>query len=261
MSVLDTDVLCYKSQYMPTNDTSTAGGSKTSTEITGFTVGEVFPTTEANAYGGSSKIHYQKIFITNNNSSDDLLDTIVYLADSLNDLGSSGICSVVSSSASDNSSKKIKIIGFNASGSPQVEYITLNGLTPVAGSLTVSDVRRMEIRLASDNSLTTAAGDITLSVSSSPIGKIPATKSTATAELEIGLEPTLDDSNTTTNSITAPSGITFSKPNTSGTGILFANSGVLSATKGQGIWIKQTIKAGTQSSTQVSGILSVEGNS
>jgi len=259
MPVASSDLLLYGSANIPTDDTSTAGGAiDTGNELQGTTIGELFDSTPANAAGGSDIIHYQKCFYKNTNASDDLSDAVIWLLNGLASFGTAGSVSAVSTSSSDDSTKYIKVFGFDSGGNALTESITLNGTSSVNGSSTFASIWKVELRLVATDALTTADGDITIT-RGSDLGMIPTGYYSATAEIEIGLESSLDDSNTTTNRLTAPSGITFSKAIDEGTALDVANSGVLSSGSAQGIWLKRTIKAGLTATTDIEIILRIKG--
>lgn len=259
MAVVNNDVKLYESEYMPSSEASTAGGGVTANEITGLSVGEVFPTQAADVFGGSDRIHYQKVFVTNNNVTDNLSNARCYLEDSLDDVAANGVVAAQSTSASDSSAKHIKAIGFDAASNPQTENITLNGTASVNGLLTFSDLRKVE--LYQGVNLTTASGNISLSVTGTYIGMIPAGLKSATGELSFGVASTLNDTLSTTSTLIPFAGIAFTKPNLDSLATTFANTATLTATASQGIFLKQEIKAGTYSSAEVGGFLRVKGDS
>lgn len=244
MSVVTGDIKQYQAATMPTSlTTSSVGGAiNTGVQITGGTIGEIFPGMASAASGGGTRTIYAKTFVKNTNGADDLSSTVFFLANSLDDKPSGNhTVSVVSSSASDGSTKKARFIGLSSGGAPQQEEVTMNGTTVVTTTNTYSAIHRIEIRLVASGDLTDATGDITVSSNSTTIGVIPAGMSSATGEVKIGLVATLDGTSTTTDATTAPSGITFSKPRTAATGLAAANAGVLTHGTAQAVWWKWVV--------------------
>lgn len=257
MAVTANDIKGYKAATMGATLTSPSpiGGGISANEFTGASIGELlFKMTSS----GSAQTQYEPFHIKNTHATDSLQSAVVYLKNALSALGSNGTASVVSSSSSDNNSLKVKLIGLDASSNWQTEEITLNGTTTVNGTATWSVIERAELRNVSSNALTNATGDITISRGST-IGIIPSGYQSATAEIEIGLEGSLNTSTTTTNAGTAPTGITFSRPRTAATGISIANAGTLPAGSNQQGWLKWTLRAGALPSSDIQSLITVNG--
>lgn len=260
MSVTTSELKLYKATTMASSfSTSNIGGAISANEITGSSIGEVFFTMSANTSGGGSKVQYAKVFYKNTNSTDDLNNAVFYLANSLDDVGSNGIVSIVSDSTSDTSTKKVKVIGYDGSSNAQTEDITLNGTTTANGLLTFSAVHRVEVQLVSDGSLTTPSGNITVTRGSA-LGIVPAGYHTATSEVSFGIPTTLNDTATTTDASTAPGGITFAKPNdTASATAITAGSGHLTHGDAQGMWFKLNVAELASPSSEVYVITTVRG--
>lgn len=262
MSVVGSDIKHYQAVTMPTSLTtaSVGGAINTGVEVTGGSIGEVLWSMPSAATGGGTRTLYAKTFVKNTNSSDDMSATKLYMVNSLDDKPAGNhTVSLTSSSASDGSSKKARLIGLNNSGAPLQEEVTLNGTSTVTSSGTFSALHRVEIRLVSDSSLSNAAGDITVVSNSTTIGKVPLGYYAATAEVQMGLVATLDGSSTTTDATTAPGGISFSKPRTAAGGLAVANSGVLTHGSAQAVWWKWTVTESQKPSADIEVLLGWEG--
>lgn len=249
-------------QYQPATpassfSTSNVGGAISATEITGASTGEVFFTMAANSSGGGTRTQYAKSFVKNNNTTSDLTSTVIYVANSLDVVVSNGTVSVVSDSASDGSSKFVRVIGYDGSSAAQTEDITLNGTTTTTGALTFSKVHRVELRLVSGSALTTASGNITITRGSA-LGILPAGYRTVTAEVDFGLEATLNGSTTITDASTDP-GVTFARPNTAAEGTAVANSGSLTSEDAQAIWWRWQLAELASPSSEVQVVVGVRG--
>lgn len=259
MSVVYTELKLYQAATMAASfSTSSIGGAISATEITGGSIGEVFFTMGSNTTGGGTKTQYAKVFYKNTNASLPLTSSVVYIANSLDAVGSNGVVSVVSDAAGDNNTYKITVIGLDASSNPQLEDITLNGVTTATGSYTFSAVNRVEYRVVSSGLLANATGNVTITRSAA-LGIIPAGYNSATAEVDIGLIATLDGSSTTTDASTAPGGISFTRPNAYAEGLAVANSGSLTNGSGQGIWLRWVLAERAAASADISVILTLDG--
>ena len=243
MSVDVGDVKFYQAASMPVDETSPVGGACSAVEITGATVGEIFPSLVANAAGGADKTKYSKFFVKNTHGTDSGFTFKAYIRNALDNVSAAGTVTAVSSHSSDGNTKKLYITGEDGSGTPQSEEIVLNGTSTVTGVKNFGKIYKVEIRLVSSGAKTTAAGDITITRGSA-LGILPAGYSHAHAEFNIGLPATLNDTVTTTNVNTAPAGISFSRPNSSGEALSFASSGTLGPGDAQGVWVQYTLADG-----------------
>lgn len=263
MAVISSELKLYGSAAITTDDTSPVGGAiNAADEITGGAVGELFDSAPANSSGGADKTHYQKCFYKNTNAVDNLSNAVIFILNGLIASLTNGTVSAVSTSASDGATKYIKVYGFDAAGAAQTETITLNGVTPVSGSLTfiLAGIWKVELRLVADDSLVVAAGDITI-MRGIALGIIPVGYYSATAEIEIYLPATLNDTGTSTNRITPPGGSSFSKAFSESSSLNVANAGTLTASASQGIWLKRSIKAGLGATTDIEIVLRLKGTS
>src|ERR1017187_80448 len=187
MSVSVTDCKQWKaSQLGYTDSTASIGGAVTGsavypavvngTVITNSSPGEWFPTVSALAsgalYSGDVVTNYGKTFVGHVNASSTLTNSFVCLINGLLTPGSSGFYSWVSTSASDNTSKKVTYWA-DVGGSLGQRDLIGNGITLVTDSATVIRVFRTEFRNVSDGSIATCAGTISHYVNGILIGITP----------------------------------------------------------------------------------------
>lgn len=258
MAVVQADLKLYASANNPADDTSTLGGAiDTGTQITGSSIGELFNKKAANAGGGADKTTYGKAFYKNTNGTDSFLSGVVWVENGLIAPSGDGIFSIVSDSASDDTTKYVKLI-YCSSGTYTTENVTLNGTSSVvsSGSADAGELINIELRLVADDSLTTATGDITIT-RGSQLGIIPAGYKNATGCYALGLAASLNDTATTTDRLTAPGAISFSYVNTEAGAISCAAT--MTAGDGQGIWIRQILPAGMASSADLQLVLRISG--
>lgn len=239
--------------------TASVGGAISANEITAASIGEVLFTMAANSGSGGTKTQYAKVFYLNDHATDDLTTAVIYLKNSLDAVGSNGTVSIQSSSASDDGTKFVRVIGEDASGNAQNEDITCNGTSSASGALTFSKVFRTELRATTGGALTNAAGDITITRSAA-LGIIPTGYNTATAEIDFFLEATLDGSTTIADASTEPAGSpTWIRVNAVGEGSSVANSGTLTAQSGQAIWFRWQVEQDANPSSDVSVVVDISG--
>lgn len=259
MSVSAIDLKLYQATTMPAStSTSNVGGAISATEITGGSIGEIFPTLAANTSGGGTKTCYASVFYKNTNATDSLTSSKIYMRNALDQPGVNGTVAVASTSASDDTTKKIRVLGRDASSVALQEEITMNGTSTSTGAQTFSAVHRVECRLVSGGSLTTTAGDTTITRGSA-LGMIPTGLKSATGEVAFGLEATMNTSATTTNATTAPSGISFDNPATYAAGTATAGSGTMAAADKQQIWLRLQIAELAKPSADVQIDLTLQG--
>ena len=246
MPVVNTDIQLFEPATRAADITTTnLGGAITTTQITGGTVGEVLFLMASGLAGNPAQVQIQKLFVKNTNPTSNLNAAVVYIENGLNPVSTTGVASFGSSSASDDSTQKIRVLGFNGA-TAQMEDVPLNGVASVNGLLTFTAVNRTEKRNVTTNALTAAVGTITHSVGGVTLGVMPAGLYTTTSEIRIWLEGTLDGATTNgsgNNCTVPPTGATFSSPNTPGTGLAVANGQVLTAGHAQAVWVQWTLAA------------------
>jgi hypothetical protein len=218
--------------------TANVGGGVSTVEILATVIGEVLFTMSALPEGEGDLTQYNKAFYKNTNTTDDLTDAKIWLPNALSD-GPVGNYpnSAQSSSADDGSAKKVRWLGYDALGDPVQSEKILNGTTLVTDTVDMSEVHGAELRSVATGALVAAAGTITLRRNGETYGVIPPGYSSANSEVAIGLAASLNDTATTTNATTAPSGITFSRPRTFETGLAVAGDD-LTSEDSQGIWFR-----------------------
>lgn len=241
MSVTAADLALYLPSVLATSLSapSNIGGAASATKITGSTIGEVLFAMAANAASGGDKTQYGKLFQANDGD-EDLTDAVMWLANGMDDSDGTGYTTTAqSTSAADGSNKTLRVIGNDSTGDAQDEF-ALAGTSVATGSIAFEERWAVELRDTSTGALTPAAGTITIKENGVTIAVIPPGAYSATAEIDFGLAATLDDTATTTNAATAPSGITFARPRTVGAGTAVANSGTLTSGTMQGLWLRWT---------------------
>lgn len=260
MSVQASDLKLFKSQFTPSDEVSVVGGVITATQITGSTIGETFaaPLTIAAMVGGATRIHYEKIFYQNTNSSSPLNSASIFCPNILGSVATPGPLTVVSNNAIDNNTFQIFAVGIDNLGNPITETLPLQGTNPVQGVQTFAFVARTFYQLASNSSLVAATGNISHSVSGQTIGMIPGGFYSSTGELMIGLAASKNDGSMSANTVTAPSGVVFSSPNTYNAALGVPGTN-LNALDGIGIWCQLTIKPGLNPSSDVQMIFQLVG--
>lgn len=268
MPVTKTDMKLFAPATVATSfSTANVGGAISATQVSGATLNEIFFTMAANAAAGGDRVQHAKIFDKNDHASDQIDNYGIWLANALDDLTTSSVISLVSTSASDDATKKVRLIGFNASGDVIQEEVALNGTSTVTGTLSFSQAvsgqekLRVEVRLVSGGALTTAAGEITVTHNSVSIGVVPATLKTATNEIDIGIEAAIGGSSVIALASTAPSGITFTRPRTAATKIVVdGGTGTLEFGEAQGIWLRWTLNETMNPSSKIQNAIVGEGD-
>lgn len=242
MSVTTADIKHYKATTMAADfTTSNIGGAiNTGAQIQGAVLSEALFTMASATAGGGAKVQYSSTHVKNTNATDALTSAKAWLANALVDVASNGTASFASSSASDDTTRKVRILGLDDNAVPTQEDLALNGLSSVTSLTSWSAIHRVELRLVSGGTLVNAAGDITVTRDSA-LGVIPAGYWSATAEVQFGVEATLGTSTTTTDAATPPAGISFAKPRTEAGATSLANSGTIAAAATQQVWWKWTL--------------------
>ena len=268
MPLASTDIKLRKSNAHPSDDTSTAGGAETATNITNATIGEWFPRLRAKLTGildnapDLSK-QYQKVFLKNISGADSLLDAKVYLRNGLDLPPSNGVVSFQSTNSADDNTKKIICMAENTSNVLVFDSVILNGVTLASGVIPLIRAFRCRLALVSTGALTTAAGDISIFINGNLVGIIPQGYSFATREVKLWLVSTTGDSGTSTNRKTAPAGSTFAWANTLAAAIPIRNdlgNDTLGPSDAQGIWGEVTLQPGSEAFNGVDVVLAAYGD-
>lgn len=239
MSVSPSQLKLFAATTMATSlTTANVGGAISATEVLGATIGEVFFTMAAPAESEGDQPQISKTFYKNTNTTDDLTDAKIWLANAL-DAGDAGNypVSLQSSNVLDGSTYKGRCQGLDTAGDPLQAEVTLAGTTEVFTGLDFSVVHSVETRNATTGVLQALNGTLTVRRNGDIIGVIPAGYYSANTEVNIGLAAALNDTATTADAETDPSGITFSRPRTYADGLAVAGDD-LTAEDAQGIWFK-----------------------
>lgn len=204
MPILDSDIRHYRAQHHPADDASQVGGPRSSLVITGAASGEVIPDGSV-VVGDTDEVVYYKTFVRNEHSSLTLLQPCLWLANALPD-ALPGVGHVKLAASAQDAGKVVRLLGVS-DGLLKTEQLTLVDGT-VTSSLQYSALVRAEINGQS------AAQDVQIRYAPSDalVGVIPAGSRSATAEVDIAVAPGPDDSQTSPNRRTPPSGLTFSRP-------------------------------------------------
>lgn len=254
MPIVATDLKHYKAANHPSDDVSTVGGAIAATEILGAVVGEVFPSLSgaAQAAGGADELFYYKSFLKNAHATLALQTAKVWVLNSLDQLSAPSQVRLQSTDNQDGSTKKVRLYG-KVGTTITTEDVVLNGTTPVVSISTFVELYRAVILLVSDSSVTTAIGDIQIKRDADAVllGIIPGSGASgggtgyawASAEVDVGLATSQNDSGTSTNRKTTPAGITFSRPNTESEALSVPGTD-LGAGSAIGVWWKWILKAG-----------------
>lgn len=260
MSVIPSELILRPSSVMPESlATEDVGGAIGTGTISGAVVGEIFGSMPAT---GSQQVQYSKVFFENSNTLDDLDNSKIFLVNGLADgPGGNHTISVQSTSADDNSGKQVRLNGLNSVPEPDFELRPLNGTTEVFGATNFGSLLVATLHDVVTGELTPAVGAITIRKNGQVLGIIPPGYYSATREIDLGLASALDDTATSDDAATAPSGISFSRPTTFGAGLEVANSGTLSAEAAQGIWLRWTLAANRIPTPDVEIVLGIGGDS
>lgn len=239
--------------------TANIGGAKSTNVITGGTVGEVLFTMGSGMLGSGSKVQHGKAFYVNENATDDLSDAVIWGPNFLDTNAGSDTWSFESNSEDDDDTKKVRFQGYDINGDPYQEEVLCDGTNLVTTTNPFSARHRCDSRNASTGALTPLAGDGTIYQDLDEIGQIPSGYYSATSEIDLWLPATLNDTGTTPDAATAPAGSSYSRPRVLEDGLAVANSGVLTATAGQGIWSRWTLPERAKPSVDVQVIVAIQG--
>jgi hypothetical protein len=243
----------------PDSTTSNPGGAITTTVVNTAAPNAVFYQLVANPFGGADVVQYQKVGLYNSHATDSASSVRIYIANGINTLSGSATLSFSSTSASDNSTKKVRIIGLDASSNPQTHEINLNGTSTVTTTgITWTRVYRVELRnVASPFAFTTSVGTISMSHGVTAVGTILPGNSCLQDEFEIGMEGTINGSQTMSNAATAPTSVSFFKARGLANALTIQNGGVLGPSGGgsdrQGFYWKWTVEDGTAGTPDTTG--------
>lgn len=249
MPVAEADIKHYQSAAHPSDDTSAAGGAISSprVEITTASVGECLPKLRAEPSGTldtNAKTQYQTSYWENIHVGENLTSVVVYIKNALDALSGSVQLRFTPTSASDDSSKHIRVWG-EVGGALVFEDRTLNGLSPVDTLQSFLRIFRLELRANSNGAPTPAAANIDVAeVGGSSIGIIPATQSYATREFALAMAAAKGDVAALTNRTTEPSGSPTWSYNRTSAGGLAIPTGALNFGERIAVYTRQIVQPG-----------------
>lgn len=232
-----------------------AGGAATATQITGSVVGEWIQRMDAptGTYGVNQAQQFQAAALQNDNASD--VENVKFWCPNFIVVpGAAGKVRVKSSSASDDSSKTLRM-WMEVSGALVQRDLALNG-TSEAVTVDVAAKVLLAMLIDSVSGVTvTATGDISISHGSSAPGEqvsvIPAGKSFATGEVDLVFSASVDDTVQITNR-NDPShvvdGLTYARPNTEATAI---SGGTIPAGSYRKIWARHRRQVGMPALSEI----------
>lgn len=249
----DEDWQWLKANSNPSNDSNAAGGAKTTTALTGGATGEVLTRLKAAATGtpdnsGDLRRQWQKLFGgVDEEASESALGVGFFLGNGLKRPAGAGIGKLVTTGSE--AGKTARFIGVNLAGTA---IVTLDvNLTGTAGEHSIGSsmlwVERVQIRDTSSGAPAVLSNAATVRVGSEDVGSIRAGLGWATGEVQIGVVASIDDSGTSTNRLTAPAGITYSRAYSEADALSVRNdpdNADLDPGEHQGVWLQQTLQPG-----------------
>lgn len=266
MALTRSDLAVKPAEHRAEDESSLCGGGIGSMAITGGAPGEVFPVLAAPPAGGTldgdAAFQVQKIFYENSSSTNDLLNARAYLANGLiRPPSGTGRAFIVIRNASD-VGKTVRV-WHNIGGVIVPESINTPSSVGVGGATQGALATSLWIERAqllagtSPYGQTYAAGPIEIWWGANigtaiKLGCIPGPEPSpgpswgwATAEVKMLGAGTLNDTATTTNRLTLPSG-TFTRNNSYLSGIDVTNAPNSSLTQGDawGVWVVQSLQPG-----------------
>lgn len=244
----DTDLPSYHSLNWPTDDTSTVGGGINSSSliVNGIT-GSLFPSAAIPVTGSANLVHRYKMFKKNTHGSETALTPKYWIYNGLK-ANTQGPVTIVTYATE---TGIVRVAGY-AAGVPTYEDITVTG---AAGSYVgvvnwdAGEIWWAEALSVGGSSRRAVNGKHEIWRGTS-LGMIPGPLSTgtenfafatATAEYDLGLDPTINGTLAATNRLTNPTGVTFTRPITQAEA---ASGGNLAPGDAQGIWLRRTVRAG-----------------
>lgn len=267
----DNEVVQTQSDSHPGDDSTETGGINTTVEINNDTVGMWFPRLKAKLSGVIDDIddivrQFQKSFITNKSVTDTLQNAYAYLLNGLDVPIGPGLLSFESTNSADNTTKKVvAYIQNDSTGLLDIDNVILNGTTLVTSGSGKSATKAFRLKLAntSTGALEVAEGDILAYIDGNYIGMIPQGYSFATGEIRLWMVATVDDSGTSTNRFTAPSGSAFVYANSALTPVYIRNNPAdcnLPPETANGLWGECTLQPGMEPFNGVDVVLAIEGD-
>ena len=199
----------------------------------------VFYPMTADGAGGSTRVQYAKIDDVNTHLSESVSDYGIFLANAIDDITTNGAYSFAGDAEDDG--KVIRVRSFLPSSDPVQATATISD-----GEASVTTLMAGPVRITIHDSVGQIAmlvEELVIYHDDVEVGRIPAGGSCASNEIDMALEPALDDDTAVANPHTAPAGLTFSRPRTAGDRLLVnAGSGTFPAGGKQGIWLRWTVE-------------------
>lgn len=221
-----------------TQYTVDVGGAITDNNVSLSADSPVFYPMAADGAGGATRVQYAKLGDTNTHVSDSATDYGIYLANAIDDILTAGTYSFEGDAGDDG--KVIRVRSFAPSLDPVTGQVELSS---GAGSIPITMVGKVRVTVhdaAGQNAVLSA--ELVIKHGGVEVGRIPAGGAGASNEIDIALEPTLNATTTVADPHTAPSGLTFSRPRTSGDRLLVnGGSGTFPAGAKQGFWLRWTV--------------------
>lgn len=252
MPVSASDIKLKLAANIPTDDSSTAGGSMSATEVTNAAPGEWMPKLVADE-SGTIDVNIQQqtqlAYMENAHATDSVDKLGFYMDNLIIHPALAGLLKITSTSASDGATKKVRAWGICA-GVLDTEDITLNGTTQVTGLKSWTRIERTATLLVLDDSVTTPTGRLDLVVGSEAIGHHTAGNSYASSEFEFACPTSIGDLDTFANRRATVSVPAWSRPNTAATRVYVRNdsaNSTLTAGQKQGVYCRQTLQPGIPS--------------
>ena len=253
--MIDTDVIQYASLNMPIDDVSVSGGAiDVAVVIDDASIGEFIPTHTIDP--ALSTTWYYKLFKKNTHGADTWSDVRFYVENLLIQVVAGGTVSLVSSSSSDDSDYRGKIIGEDNGGNETEENVTMGGTSSVYSVNSFDKVHRVEFRSSTTPYALVAPTGIVTVTRGIQLGVLPSGCNGAWGEIEIALDPDKDDNIQVATRLDAPDdggatplSLTFYRANTYATSLLCTGAGGdLPSGSAQGVWVKLTTEAGAKPS-------------
>lgn len=207
MPVVSGSLITYPSDLLPTNDTDPSGGTIDTAggAMSEAATGVLFPTTPVPALEQGWRY---KACRKNTHATDTFYDWVAYVLNGLAYNHTAGQVSVVSDDPAEVGKVKILV---KVAGVWTLEDITLNGTTSALGAL-VADASTLVrgIKTTAGGARTPATGNISLTRGTLQ-GIIPLGYDIASAEFELGLDPTISSALQSANRLSDPAGVTFAR--------------------------------------------------
>lgn len=225
MSLTSDKIKIRQVQKVPTNDTNAAGGTGTTNDVTGASNTEVLPNMaaqESGTLGTDIERQYQGMDLTNTDDTYNLENPFFFIYGLIKVPTSATKLHVVSTSSSDNSTKKRRH-WCKVGSALVVEDIICNGTTSAIGAQNVAEVYLARTLLTSNDDPATPAGDFTLSSGATTpdeeLAKLIDAYDWMSGQLDVGFISTLNPTAEWTNRKTDPVPVGYSRARSLATAI------------------------------------------